>query len=224
MASEDVDEDDDAHSEASSSGLPPPLITASSYDAFVCSTCVLKIDTLRRYAGTPGVLMVVRDTPEDPWKIIGRATDQSETVDIGASTESSETPIVGEKRPRSDAGEEGQQSKRPRADAPQTNGPENGASDTTSAPPCLAPQPNPQAQSLLSAIQTNSYKPVLLGTGDIFLAHGWRNRWCQCNAVSSIVTSAIVNPLTRHRSVSTVSIKSLVFTGGRRDLRTSRRS
>ena len=54
------DAEDDG-SEASSSDLPPPLIGDASYESLICRRCVLGNNTLKRCAGTRGVLMVVRD-------------------------------------------------------------------------------------------------------------------------------------------------------------------
>ncbi|GJE92444.1 zf-UBR domain-containing protein [Phanerochaete sordida] len=178
-------DDADAHSEASSSGLPPALITASMYDVLVCGACVAKIDTLRRYAGTPGVLMVVRDTLGDKWKIIGHPEDQNAHVDIGAESKLVDGATAGDKRPLSPSVDETQQAKRPRTSSP---GAESKPSTESSAPaqPCLAPCPNPQAQEVLSAVKDGSSREsaVSLGAGDIFLTHGWRDRWCRCSSCS----------------------------------------
>ncbi|KIP09329.1 hypothetical protein PHLGIDRAFT_29070 [Phlebiopsis gigantea 11061_1 CR5-6] len=172
--------DDDAQSEASSSGLPPPLVAASAYDAFVCSACVLKIATLRRYAGTPGVLMVVRDTPEDAWKIIGRQADLDDVVDIGANPGKAETTAIGEKRPLGDSDQVPQQSKRSRADSVGTSNVVNDAANDEPPHPCLSPEPNILGQSVLSAAQAKRGEIATLGTGDVFLVGDWRKRWCRC--------------------------------------------
>lgn len=172
--------DDDAQSDASSSGLPPPLITASEYDAFICNTCVRKVDTLRRYAGTPGVLMVVRDSPQLPWKIIGQTESQSEVVDIGVREGGSVSVSAGVKRARSESTGEAH-AKRPRAD--DSDEPEK--ADAPASPPCLAPQSNPTAQGMLLALERPTNTAGALGAGDVFLTDGWRERWCRCNAVSA---------------------------------------
>jgi E3 ubiquitin-protein ligase UBR7 len=151
---EDTTAEDDDASDTSSLGLPPPLIAAEDYDAFVCRECVLSIPILRRWAGTPGVLMVIRNSVNDPWEIHG-LIDNEEAVDISA-IEEQVTIETGRKRARSPPLQTEPAAKRPRA--------------------CLAPSPNPAAQSLYS---TDSE----LGAGDIFLTDGWRDRWCKCSDV-----------------------------------------
>ena len=169
-------DEDDAASEASSSGLPPPLLPGTSYDALVCSDCVQKIPILRRYAGTPGVLMVVRDTPTSPWKVVGKdvseSTKDSENVDVTEIRDSSVT--AGQKRPRS--GSEGAdiQVKRPREDS-------DGLGSTKLSSPCIAPPPNPVAHDIINSM--GAPQPSQLGAGDIFLTDGWRDRWCRCPEV-----------------------------------------
>lgn len=177
---------DDALSEATSSGLPPPLITASSYDAFVCSGCVRRIDTLRRYAGTPGVLMVVRDTPQEPWRVIGQTSSQNDIVDIETKAEASDAAIIGEKRPHPDAADDAQPTKRARQD-PAEHGEPNGkdANGAVLFSPCLAPEADPKVQAVLSALDgPQSSDAESLGAGDIFLTQSWRDRWCRCKNVS----------------------------------------
>lgn len=176
---------DDAQSEASFSGLPPPLIAGSSYDALVCGACVTKIDTLRRYAGTPGVLMVVRDTPADAWRVIGHSEDSNDPVDIGARPAEEETAVAGEKRLRVASPERDQQTKRPRPSSPPPVKLENDSAngDVPLQSPCLAPEPNAKAQSVLSAMQAGASDTESLGAGDIFLTEGWRDRWCRCTSV-----------------------------------------
>lgn len=182
-----ADDDDhaDARSEASSSssGLPPALITASMYDVLVCGACVAKIDTLQRYAGSPGVLMVVRDTPQDTWKIIGKLEDQDDRVDIGADSKSVGDGTTGDKRPLSPSADADRQVKRPRNVSPAA-GNRSPIQNTTSTQPCLAPPANAQAQSIISSVKNGAGRDSVksLGAGDIFLTHGWRDRWCRCNA------------------------------------------
>ncbi len=172
-----TNEDDDAHSEASSSGLPPPLITADSYESFVCSTCVRKIPTLQQYAGTSGVLMVVRDTPQQPWKVIGKEPEEDDDVDIHETA----TVVAGNKRPHPDPSVDGPEAKRPRpSEVYPTPPPTNGHSS-----PCLAPPLNPAAQGVLAVAPKSDcgVDPQSLGAGDVFLTDGWRERWCKCNSV-----------------------------------------
>ena len=192
-SNEEANVDEDAQSEASSSGLPPPLVAASAYDAFVCSACVLKIDTLRRYAGTPGVLMVVRNTPQDTWKVIGHQTNLDDVVDIGAGPGHSETAAVGEKRPLADPDQETQQSKRSRADSVGTPTAVNEAVNGGPRQPCLAPEANILAQGILSAVQEKEDETTALGTGDVFLVGDWRQRWCQCKEAGLYKFHAYIN-------------------------------
>ncbi|KAL6303793.1 hypothetical protein BKA93DRAFT_325400 [Sparassis latifolia] len=163
---------DDAASEASSSGLPPPLISASDYDSFVCGACVRKIDTLRRYAGTSKVLMVVRDSPSDKWRIIGDEDAGSSTVEVDIAEPGSS---AGEKRAHSPTKPDAPDAKRARL-----------SPVALSSQPCLAPAMNPRAQELLSSQESRddeglqAFSP--LGCGDVFLTEGWRERWCRCGA------------------------------------------
>ncbi|KAI0055286.1 hypothetical protein BV25DRAFT_1873175 [Artomyces pyxidatus] len=147
--------DDDARSDASSSGLPPPLITADDYDALICASCVSSIPILKKWAGTEGVLMVIREEPETSWHTIGGRSDESVEV-----TTEGEVPSGSKRRLSSPIDEP--ESKRPRM--------ELGTSTS-----CLAPTPNPVAQKILGA-------PGTLGKGDIFLTTDWRTRWCHCEA------------------------------------------
>jgi E3 ubiquitin-protein ligase UBR7 len=167
-AAENDDDDNQSISSVSSSGLPPPLISASGYDTFICASCVSSIPTLTRYAGTPGILMVVQDEPLGAWKVLD-STDDS--VDI-----SEENAATGVKRPRplSSSGAPG--AKRTRTGT----SPQPPASSSI-RPQCLAPPPNPLAQKILSSSSSSS--PSTLGAGDIFLTEGWRERWCHCPSV-----------------------------------------
>ncbi|RPD65493.1 hypothetical protein L226DRAFT_479852 [Lentinus tigrinus ALCF2SS1-7] len=179
---------DDGASEASSSGLPPPLIRASDYDALVCSACVRQIDALRKIAGTPGALMVVRptDSPAEPWSIIGKdEVKESVSVDIeptdgNATNEVTQQPAAGEKRERSWSVTEEHQAKKARV-----------FPDVEFDPPCLAPVQDPRVRELLECLDLPSQKVEDVdatkvdryhGAGDVFLTEGWRDRWCRCKA------------------------------------------
>ena len=73
-------EGEDARSEVSdtsSNGLPAPLVTASMYQSLICADCVRKNNILKSWAGTPGIMMVVRDQPEEKWQIIGRPAESA---------------------------------------------------------------------------------------------------------------------------------------------------
>ena len=87
-----------------SSERPPALLTADNYDTLICGACVRAIPTLRRYAGTPGVLMVVRDALQQPWKVVGKEDDTN--VDASVEVAEGAVPLevdsdVGGKRARS---------------------------------------------------------------------------------------------------------------------------
>lgn len=162
------------------------------YDVLVCSACVAKIDTLRRYAGTPGVLMVARDTPQDGWKLIGRPEDQSQHVDIGANFRPVDNATTGDKRPPSPSAEDTQQAKRLRTAIDEAR---TSPLLSSRPQPCLAPEPNPKAQDILSAARSEAPRGFveLLGAGDIFLTHGWRDRWCRCSSSVSCTFSSSLN-------------------------------
>ena len=182
---------DDGASDASSSGLPPPLISADDYDALMCSACVRKISAARRIAGTPGVLMVVRSSADEPWCVIGRSEsgENAPPVDVvaeEAKTENgaSDSAATGEKRGRSASVAEGPDAKRVRVSP---EGDEKGVAL------CLAPRANSQVQHLLDRLDASKSQdttldgdktsPVYLGAGDVFFTEGWRNRWCSCMRV-----------------------------------------
>jgi len=73
---------DDGASEASSSGLPPPLITANQYKTLVCQSCVLEIPALQKYTGTSDALTVARKPGEDPWTVVAKASNVDANVEI----------------------------------------------------------------------------------------------------------------------------------------------
>ncbi|EPQ51221.1 hypothetical protein GLOTRDRAFT_81366 [Gloeophyllum trabeum ATCC 11539] len=153
-------EGDDDVSESESDGLPLPLLSEEDYDTLVCGACVREIPTLRRWAGTRGAMMVVRDADAQPWKAIGREDDadgREGKVEVQESEER-ETQ-TGEKRPREGDCDEGGSSKRLRASPSHA---------------CLAPPAHPTAQALFDSLDAN------LGAGDVFLTEGWRGRWCRC--------------------------------------------
>ncbi|KDQ53835.1 hypothetical protein JAAARDRAFT_60941 [Jaapia argillacea MUCL 33604] len=164
-ANEQVD-DDEARSEASSSGLPPPLLSASDYESLICGACVSNIPILKRWAGTQGVMMVIRDDEKSPWKILG-STEGDNVVDVV-----DESPIttgqVGSKRPHLESVDEHEER--------ETKRPRGSPSSPSSPSRCLAPPPNPISQKILSTGAPD------LGVGDIFLTEGWRERWCQCTS------------------------------------------
>lgn len=157
---------DDGASEASSSGLPPPLITAEQYEALICRSCVLKIPILRGYAGTPDALIVISKSCEDPWVVVGGASDADVDVEIDVE--------AGVKRSRADLEDE-PASKRMKLDEDDAN---DGSSSSVSR--CLAPKPREDIQSLLRRVEEGDYE---LFAGDLFLTDDFRERWCKCPSV-----------------------------------------
>ncbi len=145
-----------------------------------------KIATLKRYAGTPGVLMVVRDNTESAWRVEGFVSEEEskrEDVVVDADTagvkiEQNGDAVVGDKRPHPDDPAEVPDAKRHRTsnDAPAESLSLNGGSKT-----CLAPQANSLAQRILDGATS-------LGAGDVFLTEEWRERWCKCSDVSIVAS------------------------------------
>lgn len=166
---------DDAASEASSSGLPPPLISADDYESFICSECVARNPTLMRWAGTHGVLMVGRDSPSHPWRLLEGPWNRTEGENVQVDGDEPAVKL-GMKRPstatdRDDAA--GAKRHRRSTDA-----------DPSQSPvPCLASPQNPLALKILANL-SSSERNTSLGTGDIFLVDGFRERWCRCSSVS----------------------------------------
>ncbi|KAJ7220570.1 hypothetical protein GGX14DRAFT_675219 [Mycena pura] len=166
----DGNEVDDAASDASSSGLPPPLISAADYDSFVCRACVLKISTLRRLVGTPGAITVVRVDAASPWTRLG---DDPVTEDAPVAISEAD-PSIGAKRPPSPVSGE-PAAKRARTESlPSTSGP---------AKVCLALPADPLVQEAYTAgvLDWDS----ALCTGDVFLTENFRQRWCRCDSCLS---------------------------------------
>lgn len=200
-----VDQDGDSFSDVSSSGLPPPLITAEDYDALVCRKCVLQIPILQAWAGTPGVIMVIRDDPESSWKVIGVLQEGDLVVDVGpeaeekipahpeasdsdhAHTLATTQSLSGDTSPSQPDPDTIQGKKRSFINSsPSSDGPSVKRSRTsetsvdTSQRACLAPAVDPFAQAIFSqsGVQT-------LGVGDVFLSGDWRKRWCSCDSCLS---------------------------------------
>lgn len=162
--------DDDAVSEASSSGLPPPLISGFEYESFVCGSCVFESKLLKKWAGTPGITMVIRDGPKGSWKAVdGEPGIVGELIDVDNSLGNS---TAGIKRPHSPSNIDVPEAKRARG------------TSVTPVPrpsPCLAPRPNPIAEKIFANYKVPNESS--LGTGDIFLSEGFRDRWCRCASV-----------------------------------------
>jgi E3 ubiquitin-protein ligase UBR7 len=196
----EVEQDDASRSDTSLSGLPPPLITAEDYDALVCRSCVSRIPILEAWAGTPGVAMVVRESPDSSWKIIGRLAEdnpvdvdgpgaisnvQPVRVEQPGSEHTNSTEFLSENTcsSRSDA-DTLQGKKRSLFDSsPSADGPSvkrsrtSGMSGELPQRACLAPTRHPISQAVFVQDSTRS-----LGEGDIFLSGDWRKRWCPCDS------------------------------------------
>ncbi|KAG8221517.1 hypothetical protein J3R82DRAFT_1732 [Butyriboletus roseoflavus] len=158
---------EDDHSDASS-GLPPPLVSADDYDSFVCAACVSKAPILRRYAGTKGVIMVVRDGERGSWRRL-------EEVSPGKSQESFDEPLLDVADSRSVT------IKRPRSrSSSQDDEPELKRTRTSASSPCLAPAVNRIAQAIFENQPSGLENSTFDGAGDIFLTEGFRQRWCRC--------------------------------------------
>ncbi|KAI6026601.1 hypothetical protein BKA83DRAFT_4245427 [Pisolithus microcarpus] len=174
-ASESLDIRDDNDSDVSSDGLPPPLISAEDYDVFVCYDCVTKIDTLRRYAGTKGVIMVVRDDESSPWKtvdgdVLPAAALNHTNSDSPLEVDGSESPFILERH----------------SSSPHARGEERETKRRKISNPSLSRCLAPPASSIAKAIyeckpQGSRVWGSHLGTGDVFLTEGWRQRWCRCD-------------------------------------------
>ncbi|EMD36427.1 hypothetical protein CERSUDRAFT_156081 [Gelatoporia subvermispora B] len=182
-AQEAAEADADDTTSDVSDNLPPPLLRASDYDSFVCGACVRSIDVVKRYAGTPGALMVIQDSPGDNWKIIG--TDEPESMALG---------FEAKQEPNSDSAEVG--AKRARSASPSSADLSQAKKPRLSSAPsiCLAPPPSLVAQSILSNYKPSETAPGLEGTreekqilgfGDVFLTEGFRGRWCLCEPCTS---------------------------------------
>jgi E3 ubiquitin-protein ligase UBR7 len=196
-------EQDDSRSEASSSGLPLPLITAEDYDAMVCRSCVSKIPVLQAWAGTPGISMVVRDDPVSSWNVIGALQEDDPVVDdpIAERCQEVETDIPtpnveipdserthtptqspsGDGSSSSSNTEALQTKKRtlptqPSISGPSAKRPRTFGPSNPSQKLCQAPAPNLSAQVIFAQDGTRT-----LGEGDIFLSGDWRERWCLCD-------------------------------------------
>jgi E3 ubiquitin-protein ligase UBR7 len=175
---------DEGASEASSSDLPPPLISGDDYECFVCGTCVSKNETLKGYAGLPGIMMVVRDDPASPWRPLGNELPEAdESIDVDTS---SGVSMVGRKRALSPSVSSSPNAKRAR-----------GISSPRSSRLCLAPKPNSLAQSIIANRDTTA--EASLGTGDIFLTENFRDHWCRCTSVGILMS--IPCPISRSNTI-----------------------
>ena len=171
----DTQDVDDAVSEASSSGLPPPLISGDEYESFVCGACVSRNPTLRRWAGSYGLMMVVRDSVTDSWRIMnGDSMDSKNLIEVenGYASASSQS---GAKRPLS-----------PSALEPDAKRAKNLANTPLSqSKPCLAPSQETLARKIFDDFGLSDSSSSL-GAGDIFCTLNFRERWCHCDSVGIV--------------------------------------
>ncbi|KAI9465800.1 hypothetical protein BJY52DRAFT_1242643 [Lactarius psammicola] len=173
----EVEQDGSHRSDASSSGLPLPLITAEDYDALVCRSCVSKIPILQAWAGTPGIVMVAREDPDSSWNIIGALQEDDLVVDdpVVEQSQEAESDIPTANVEAFDP--EGTHSPtRSGDDSPSSSNTDavQGKKRTLPTPP--TPAPNSFAQAIFVQDGTRT-----LGEGDIFLSGDWRERWCLCD-------------------------------------------
>ncbi|KAF8154609.1 hypothetical protein B0H34DRAFT_660833 [Crassisporium funariophilum] len=176
--SADSEEPDDAASDASSSGLPPPLISGDDYESFVCGACVSSNATLKRWAGTYGAMMVVRDDLAGPWRCLNGLSTEAEGSALEADLNSSSRS--GAKRPLSPSAFHEPDAKRAKASS--------NAPLLPSSRPCLAPPQDPLACTVLANLNISDPN-TSLGAGDIFFTLGFRDRWCHCDSCLPSLTS-----------------------------------
>ena len=206
----DIQDVDDAVSEASSSGLPPPLISGDEYESFICGACVSGNPTLRRWAGSYGLMMVVRDSVTDSWRILnGDSTDSKNLIQVENEYTSASS---GDKRPLSPSALE--------PDAKRTKS----LSDTSllQSKSCLAPSQDSLARKILDDLGLSDSSPSL-GAGDIFCTLNFRERWCHCDSVSIVSCVFSWSHVMSSLVFATSSSKS-ISSRRRRNLWTSRRS
>ena len=134
---------------------------------------MLRNPTLKRWAGTYGTIMVVRDGPAEPWRRLEGDWEEVETEDV--QIDGSTSIKAGMKRPATATDVGLPDAKRPKS----SSNPDNSSSTT-----CLAPPQGSIAGKVLAELEAAGNS--VLGTGDVFLTEGFRARWCRCMAVSVI--------------------------------------
>ncbi|KAF8587623.1 hypothetical protein K439DRAFT_1385634 [Ramaria rubella] len=181
-----------------SNDLPSPLLPSSTYDSFICGSCVLANDTLRGWAGTKGIMMVVREESDEEISpvITGGAVDprwrvlngEDDAVELNATT--AEGELKRQRGIEGDGGDERPTMKKLRANSGSVAVIPLASSSVPQTEPlssCLAPPVNPTAQHVLNRLHTQNANSMssasdssTIGSGDIFLTDGWRERWCRC--------------------------------------------
>ncbi|KAF8600969.1 hypothetical protein BDV93DRAFT_400053, partial [Ceratobasidium sp. AG-I] len=184
-ALETPDDGSDHTSVYSDTDLPPALLPGDSYDALICGSCVVQNPTLVRYAGTPGVRMVVPAPSGEGFVVIGDDIKEEVEVDVGGGGDEM-LGAVGTKR-RAEDDDVNPPTKRPRA-SPNPGDDSSKPSASTSASTCLAPPINEAAQNVFNALKAST-SDSKLGHGDIFLSAGWRDRWCHCSSCYAPLSS-----------------------------------
>ena len=128
---------------------------------------------MKKYAGTKGALMVVRDDETESWRILESSLDDTpvdENMDVHVH--------AGTKRDHEGDHEDEMPAKRTRTFQPSTS---SGVDDVAPSG-CLAPLPSDKAQEVLGLVSSNP--PITThGQGDVFLTEDWRSRWCKCASV-----------------------------------------
>jgi hypothetical protein len=123
-------------------------------------------------------MMVVRNDPSAPWRIIGDHPVEN-VVDVSDETGATS---AGTKRPRSSSTTD--------INPPEAKRARASPAPATLSAPCLAPSPNITADAIFTSREKNG---VALGAGDIFLTEGWRDRWCHCSSVSLTIPFCCLN-------------------------------
>jgi len=166
----ETQEGDDGASEASSSGLPPPLLSGSDYESFICAACVFEQEFLQKWAGTSGTIVVTRESLEKPWRL-----EQNSGNIVNTQLENEcppGTPAIGSKRPLS------------LSDMPGSKRIRTCYEIAEPTPACSLPPVNPVASQIYARGYENALDPsTSLGTGDIFFTKDFRSRWCRCDTV-----------------------------------------
>lgn len=179
----DADQPRTTNNENSEDAGPTLRLPRSNFDAFVCSECVLTrdLDLLRRYAGTPGfVLLEAMMKEENAEEKKERSEEQNE--DDSASA----IPLkFSNKREHSE-----ESNKEGESDAKRVKTDE-GAAESQPQPvqQCHIPEPHTTSQQVLTNLRQDppSKPPSNAPRADMFLLHGWREKWCKCeNCLSQL--------------------------------------
>lgn len=192
-----------------SNDLPAPLLPSYTYESLICGTCVLGNETLRKWAGTAGIMMVVTEEGGKPstlveeggidprWKVLNGEDDSAqfvtlEKLDRKRERDNGELDVVGS---------EERIPKKPRTEndsAIAGSSEESLVSPAEGCTPCFAPPINATAQHVLNrlldpASQNSATGVGLTGEGDIFLTEGWREKWCRCPKVGFLTFSFLIS-------------------------------